>query len=348
MKIKNNAENVIIILCFISIISFFWIPKLIIICKLYLRLHDVNIKIENFGIQKLELKKKYFEKEKVKEDLHKQKEKEISKLKELAKIINLYKDTLYEEKADNNLYERTVNLMESLINNYEKNNNQTKNIIKELSSYFKNNSLTDYINNKSNILMISSIIKNESDIDFIYNNLLPSFFLKNSVNDKYNIFPPCFKASIDTNNNSIFHKKCNNVGNTLMLIKTNKTRFGGITELSWSQKNVKTPKVFNTRTLLFNLNNKKIFKYNKKQNVSKYISPISGDNFCFAIFGYKDIYLDYLPKDSYSNFPSQFLKNKECPDNYNELLDEKINDGNNIVRFEYEEIEVYPISLSND
>ena len=260
-------------------------------------------------------------------------------------VNGIYENSLYEEQSENKINERTVNLMESLINIYEKNFNITREIIKNLTNFFKSHSLNDYINNKLNILMVSTIIKNESDIEFIYNKILPSFYLNNTNNNNYILSPPCFKTSFDSNEPSIFHKKCDNVGDTIIVIKTNKTRFGGITEFSWTQKNVKDEKVFDTRTLLFNLNNKKIFKYNKNHNTNKHIAPISGDNYCFAIFGYKDIYLDYLPKDSCSDFPSQFLKNENISNNFNDLLNEKIYNNNKIINFEYEEIEVYPISI---
>ena len=318
MKIKNNVKNGIIISFFIIIITFFFIPELLAILQLNQRLNNISILIENYGKQKIELKQKLLENK---------------------------NNSLYEEQSENKINERTVNLMESLINIYEKNFNITREIIKNLTNFFKSHSLNDYLNNKLNILMVSTIIKNESDIEFIYNKILPSFYLNNTNNNNYILSPPCFKTSFDSNEPSIFHIKCDNVGDTIMLIKTNKTRFGGITEFSWTQKNVKDEKVFDTRTLLFNLNNKKIFKYNKNHNTNKHIAPISGDNNCFAIFGYKDIYLDYLPKDSCSDFPSQFLKNENTSNDFNDLLDEKSYNNNKIINFEYEEIEVYPISI---
>ena len=347
MKIKNNVKNVIIISFFSGIISIFIIPELISILKIKQRLNDINILMGNNEKQKEELKQKLSENKNITKNLQKEKEKEVSKLKELAVVKGLYRNSLDEEKSENNLNERTCNLMESLIKIYENNYQKTKDIINNLTNYFNYHSLDDYTNNKSNIFMVSSIIKNESDIEFIYNKILSLFYLKNANEYNYILSPPCYKASIDSNEPSIFHKKCDNVGDTIMLIKTNKTRFGGITEFSWSQKNVKNEKKFDTRTLLFNLNNKRIIKYNKEHNMNKYIAPIIGDNYCFAIFGYKDIYLDYLPKDSYSDFPSQFLKNDDTSINYNELLDEQIYHNNKIIRFEYEEIEVYPISVIN-
>jgi hypothetical protein len=220
-------------------------------------LNNISILIENYGKQKIELKQKLLENKNINEKLKYEKEKNLKELKELAVINGIYSNSLYEEQSENIINERTVDLMESLINIYEKNFNITREIIKNLTNFFKSHSLNDYINNKLNILMVSTIIKNESDIEFIYNKILPSFYLNNTNNNNYILSPPCFKTSFDSNEPSIFHKKCDNVGDTIILIKTNKTRFGGITEFSWSQKNVKDEKVFDTRTLLFNLNNKK-------------------------------------------------------------------------------------------
>ena len=257
MKIKNNVKNVIIISFFSGIISIFIIPELISILKIKQRLNDINILMGNNEKQKEELKQKLSENKNITKNLQKEKEKEVSKLKELAVVKGLYRNSLDEEKSENNLNERTCNLMESLIKIYENNYQKTKDIINNLTNYFNYHSLDDYTNNKSNIFMVSSIIKNESDIEFIYNKILSLFYLKNANEYNYILSPPCYKASIDSNEPSIFHKKCDNVGDTIMLIKTNKTRFGGITEFSWSQKNVKNEKEFDTRTLLFNLNNKR-------------------------------------------------------------------------------------------
>ena len=140
-------------------------------------------------------------------------------------INGIYSNSLYEEQSENIINERTVDLMESLINIYEKNFNITREIIKNLTNFFKSHSLNDYINNKLNILMVSTIIKNESDIEFIYNKILPSFYLNNTNNNNYILSPPCFKTSFDSNEPSIFHKKCDNVGDTIIVIKTNKTRW---------------------------------------------------------------------------------------------------------------------------
>ena len=91
--------------------------------------------------------------------MEREKEKEVTKLKEIAVVNGIYRNSLDEEKSENILNERKTNLMESLINIYENNFNKTKDIINNLTNYFNNHSLNDYKNNKENILMVSSIIK---------------------------------------------------------------------------------------------------------------------------------------------------------------------------------------------
>ena len=91
-----------------------------------------------------------------------------------------------------------------------------------LQNYFKNHTIKDYLNNISNILLASNIINQESDIDFIYNHIIKNFYfdIKNN-NTRYILGSPCFKEIIDTNEPFIFHKNCDNVGHTIMFIKTN-------------------------------------------------------------------------------------------------------------------------------
>ena len=132
-----------------------------------------------------------------------------------------------------------------------------------------------------------------------------------------------------------------------MLIKTNKTRFGGITELPWGKLVTKIKDFSSTKTKLFNLDNQKIFMYNNKQEVSRYIPPIRAENHYFAIFGYSDIYLGLLPWESTSSFPQQFLQENDTNKYFNELLNQKIDNPTNEIKFEYLDIEVYPIISIN-
>ena len=257
-------------------------------------------------------------------------------------------ESINEAKSDSYLIERRNEEMAALIKLYEANNISSYNTINSLKNFFQSNKLINYLSNKTNIFLISSIIKSESDLDFIYNEIIIPFFNNNNNSKKYILFPPCFKASIDTNTPNIFHKKCNKIENTLMLIKTNQTRFGCITEYPWYGGNNKIKNNYEkTKTRLFNLDNKKIFLYNKTQSVSRHIPPIRSENYYFAIFGYNDLYLGYLPLESRSAFPQMFSRNNDSKNNFNDLMNEKIEKypKNNEIYFEYEEIEVYPINI---
>ena len=212
--------------------------------------------------------------------------------------------------------------MKGIINLYENNNISSYNTIKNLKNFFKSHKIEEFWYNFSNILLVSSILKNQSDIDFIYNEIIRPFFPDNY--DEYILGSPCYKTSIDSNQPYIFHKRRDKYKNTIMLIKTNKTRFGGITDLSWGgRENAGDENYENTKTKLFNLDNKKIFKYNKNQENLRYIRPIMGDNNYIASFGFNDIYLDCLPWESSSNFPMLFICDDENKD-FNYLLNEKI------------------------
>ena len=230
--------------------------------------------------------------------MQKAKDEEVNKLKELIKTNGFYGEAIEEEKSDCYLTERRNDNMKALINLYEKNNITTQNIIKNLHNFFEiqKHTINDYYNNKSNILIASSIIKNESDINFIYDKIIGSFY-SDSNNSRYILGSPCFKTSIDSNEPLIFHKKCKEVGDTIMLIKTNKTRFGGITDLSWGTIYTRNKEYNKTKTRLFNLDNQKVFLYDRGNHVNIHIPPIRSENYYFAIFGYNDVYLGTVYTD---------------------------------------------------
>ena len=350
MKISNESSKLIFILIIIIKISIFFIPELILIYNSKQKIIQMKSLIDNYDFQKMQFKQNLEESKNLSEILQKNIKEELVKLKELIKINDYYEDANNEEKTDSYLTERRNDEMYSLIKLYENNKESTNDLINNLKNYFKNHTLEDYYNNISNILLTSTIIKNEDDINFIYEKIIKPFYsdIKDKKNKKYILKYPCFKVSLDTNNPYEFHKKCNNSGDTIMLIKTNKTRFGGITELPWGKLFPKIKDFRSTKTKLFNLDNQKIFIYNKNQEVSRYIPPIRAENHYFAIFGYNDIYLGFLPWESSSSFPKQFLKENNTNKYFNDLLNQKIdNPSLDEINFEYLDIEVYQIISIN-
>jgi len=349
MNIPKKPIKYIFILFFVIIVSIFFIPDLISLFKTYQKINQLTIKANEYKIKKVEYQKKLENINNNSEILLISQEEIISKLKEQIKINSYYFSQIEERKREINMISIKNNIMEVYIKLYENYNIFSSNIINNLQIFFKNHTLEDYYNDISNILLTSSIINNESDIDFIYNKIIPEFYFdfKNNDNDKkYILGIPCFKATIDTNEPYIFHKKCNKYRDTIMFIKTNKTRFGGITDLSWGKYYYEKNEYINTKTKLFNLDNQKIFRYDKNNKIN-FIPPIRGDKINFAIFGYNDIYLGYLPWESSSSFPQQFLNDNNTNKKFNDLLNEYNDPFLNGIKFEYLDVEVYPIILIN-
>ena len=353
MKISNEIKIFVIILILI-IISIFFIPELVNIYKIKQKLAKTKIIIDNYESQKIKFSQNLKESKNISDILQQNIDEEIKKLKEVIKLNSLYGEAIDEEKSDGYLTERRNDEMYAIIKLYENNIISSNNIINNLRIFFQNNTLEDYYNNISNILLLSTIIKSQSDIDFIYNKIIKPFYSENKWNNnnkKYILKEPCFKASMDTNNPYEFHKKCKNVGDTIMIVKTNKTRFGIITDLSWEKIITKENEFINTKTRLFNLDNQKIFMYDKNQKVSRYVAPIRAENYYFANFGYNDVYLGFIPWESTSSFPQQFLKSNDTDIDFNDLLNQKNENYysyNNQINFEYLDIEVYPIILINE
>ena len=346
MKIQKDTINLIFIILIIIIISIFIIPELLTIYNINKKLVKLDKTINNYELQKVKFSQYLQESKNISEILQQTKDEEITKLKKIINANNFYAEAIDEEKSDRYLTERRNDEIYALIKLYENCNLSSINIINNLKTFFKNNTLEDYYKNISNILLISTIIQNQSDIKFIYDKIIYPFYSdKKDNNKKYILKEPCFKASIDSNHPHEFHKKCKDVGDTIMFIKTNNTRFGGITDLSWGKILSKEDSYIQTKTRLFNLDNQNIFMYNKEQKVSRYIAPIRAENYYFAMFGYNDIFLSFIPWESYSSFPQQFSKNNNTNKDFNDLLNQKYEktQRNNQINFEYIDIEVYPI-----
>ena len=337
----NEIANKLLIIFTTILISVFFLPELLTVYETKMKLQELKLKADNYHKEKNNYIKISDEIKNISELLQKEKGEEVSKMKNIIKNNSFYGQEIEEGKSDIYIIEGKNNIMKGLIKLYEKNNISSINLINTLKYYFENKTLDNYYNNISNVLFVSTIIKDESDINFIHKKIIQPFYKNSSL--KYKLGAPCFKATVDTNDPFIFHKNCNNVGDTIMLIKTNKTRFGGITDLSWGKRYEREEDFNKTKTRLFNLDNQKIFLYNKNQKISRHIPAIRGDTYYFAIFGYNDIYLGYLPWESSSDFPQFFFKDNNRDQRFNDLLNEEISPFLDFVKFEYEDIEVYPI-----
>ena len=339
-------SKIIYIIAIILLVSIFYIPEIIRIYKIKKQLKNIEISIDDCKTKKLEYQIKIKDIQNQTEELEHQKKEESENLTKLVKLNYLYMEGIDEEKSDSYLTERRNEEMEAYIKLYEKNNISSYNIINNLKNYFQSHKLIDYFNNRSNIFLTSSIIKDQSDIDFIYDKVITPFYGDDT--EYYILGPPCYKATIDSIDPYIFHKRCNKIGNSIILIKTNKTRLGGITEYSWDGTIDRIHTEYEkTKTRLFNLDNKNIFLYNKNKSSSRNIRPLRTENYYFAIFGSNDLYLGYLPWEGHSAFPQHFSKSNNTEEDFNDLMNQKIEryPKNKEIKFEYEEIEVYPINI---
>lgn len=104
----------------------------------------------------------------------------------------------------------------------------------------------------------SQIIKDFNDIKFVLEEIEKKGF---KIKEKKLIY----RATEDGDKMSDFHKKCDNVSNTLMLIKTNKNFvFGGFTQTGW--KNDKGSDIYDDKAFCFSLNLKKIYNIKNPKN----------------------------------------------------------------------------------
>ena len=152
--------------------------------------------------------------------------KEINDLKEEIKII---KDI----KEENN--------------NIKKENVELKNQLNNLYSYL-------------NLFGLCSMILKINEFDFIKN------YIKKSMNKEIKQIKKLYQATIDGGDPSVFHTKCDNIPNTLILIESSgNKRFGGFTSEVWDKSNQYK---YDKNAFLFSLDKQKI--YRNKSEEGKY------------------------------------------------------------------------------
>ena len=257
---------------------------------------------------------------------------EIVKIKELSFDLPIKMKT-DKEKIDMLISE--VNALKKEINELKiSHENEIKSLkneniaIKELfNKYvpFLDKLMEVTLEKNKNLSSISLII--EKDIE--KENALVNW-IKKKMKIKSLKFELLFRMSENGENSSDFHKYCDGVGPTLILIKTDKDRiFGGFTPLNWGIKNVEIYDKLK-RTFIFSLNLMK--KYDMIDNKKKAITCKNTG----PVFGDWDFGLDYNMKygSSYANSCSNFLSNNNL-----ELTGEK---GDND-SFTTEEFEVFKV-----
>lgn len=122
-------------------------------------------------------------------------------------------------------------------------------------------------NNSKNSLFNSKILKNE-EIQF-----LESCFKRNFTAELL------YCSEIHERNPKTFHEKCDDIPNTLIIVKSDtEKRFGGFTKLTWSTKEGFVQG--DGSDFIFSLDRKRIFLNNNKTDCAIYNHPN-----CFPCFG---------------------------------------------------------------
>jgi len=240
--------------------------------------------------------------------------------------INL-KNKINDIVNEMNLIKNENNKLNNEINNLKINNNQINNEIIALKK--ENNEIKLKIeeqNNeinylKENVKFIDkgkSVIMKENEKDMIFKEI------ENKMNKRIKEMKRLYQATIDGGDPINFHSKCDNIPNTLVLVKSEgNRRFGGFTPIPW-KSNGNYLKDNENKTFVFSLDNKKI--YYLKSGFSavchgKESGPCFGEGLDIGIVGnpikenklytYQSSCFDYKgdkqPLSEYQQYPN-FLK----------------------------------------
>ena len=135
-----------------------------------------------------------------------------------------------------------------------------------------------------------SVIMKENEFDMIH------LAIKSRLNKEIKELKKLYQASIDGDGAINFHSRCDNIPNTLVIIKSvGNRRFGGFTSVQWSSPSSAEWKDDQT-AFLFSLDKKKIYPYKKNgkaiKNYKDY-GPYFGDgtDLCISYHGIQQKHL---------------------------------------------------------
>ena len=176
------------------------------------------------------------------------------------------------------------------MNNLKVENNKMKLKIEEHNKEIKNlkENIDKYINK-------SEIMKSDEK-NMLYKEI------ENKMNKKIKEIKKLYQATIDDGDPINFHLKCDNIPNTLILIKSeDNRRFGGFTPIPWKSEGdywIKDPE---NKTFIFSLDNKKIYYLKSIKDYAIYHNKDSGP--CFGRG--RDIAIDRNPLKENTLYTSQ-------------------------------------------
>ena len=254
----------------------------------------------------------------------------------LKSKFNISQKHIEQLENDKNKLINEINQLKKGNSKLEQNNISIENKYKDISN--KINIYTPYLNQiiQNNEIVYkyksfnesSSIINNEISKQNMITNWIKDKIKKDSIK-----FELIFKMSIHGYSAYDFHKYWDDIGPTLILIKTTKDKiFGGFTPLNWKQESEKGVKFDeNNETFIFSLNLMKkydMMDYKGKEAIKCWnkMGPVFSNDF--------GLFENLKKGESYANTYSNFLSNNNL-----ELTGGK---GKN-KEFETKELEVYKV-----
>ena len=141
---------------------------------------------------------------------------------------------------------------------------------------FKEGEIKDIIKDKKDLDNNKSEIMEEDDKKMIY------LEIENKMNKKIKEIKKLYQATKDGGDSKIFHLKCDNIPNTLVLIKSQgQKRFGGFTPIPWKSEEIwRYIQVSEMKTFVFSLDNKRIYNLKNEKVDSVYHEKNCGP--CFG------------------------------------------------------------------
>ena len=260
---------------------------------------------------------------------------------------NLYAKINIIENENKNLREK-IEQMNNKINEFSSKNqyyySSNNNILSNMSQNIENlkaiNEKLIYENNlfKKQINQINNekIIYDDSNVGHVEGTILKNNeeieFLSKKIGENSDkvIFNLIYKATENSDKAQVFHERCDQAKNNLVLIETSENRrFGGFTTCDWSGNQIEKN---DENAFVFSLDKMKIYD----------IVPGQPAIACYPNYG--PIFLNCQIKindDAFTNGGSTFCKGQ----NYQTEEDFELNGGNQ--DFQIKEIEVYEIELGN-
>ena len=177
-------------------------------------------------------------------------------IKELCKEVNILKEEVKNlKKGKNENLEKENQELKNSIELLKKENINLKEQIKEIKKILEpiNNKFKEGITNNKHIFNNKSVIMKENEFNLI------NLAIKSRLNKDVKELKKLYQATIDGDGAINFHSKCDNIPNTLVIIKSaGNRRFGGFTTQTWDSSNkYKDDK----NAFLFSLDKQKIYPY---------------------------------------------------------------------------------------